>query len=136
MRARAVTPAARAVVDRRRDRGPHLRRRRVIAGLAWDSTPSTAGHIRCNSALRKERVMRSSTNLLWGGIVGAFGVALGIAAGCQSGAKESSRDIPAGPQTQAELGIYKWHLVVDDGYGFELTGLDRNGAQRVGTGML
>src|SRR5215471_3752132 len=121
MTARAVTPAARAAAAccRRAFTPPRARPRHRWRRLGKFSRAGRAHRLHSRTR-RKERVMSSSNNVLWGGIVGAFGVALGIAAGCQSEPKDSTRDIPASAETRSELGIYKWHFVVDDGYGFEL----------------
>ena len=56
--------------------------------------------------------MSSAKQRLWGGVLG---VALGVVTGCHSVPSNATRDIPAGEQTRAELGIYQWHFVVDRG---------------------
>src|SRR5689334_12771240 len=114
MRARAVTPAVRAVADRGRGARPQCAvGMRDCSDCVRTPVPAARG---TSTALRprtKERVMQKANNLLLGTLVGVLGLALGVGAGCQSGPKESSRDIPASAQTRAELGIYKWHFVVD-----------------------
>jgi hypothetical protein len=107
-----------------------------LLGLPGDHGRQALEAHRLHFESAKERVMNKANNVLLGSLVGVLGLALGIGAGCQSGPKESSRDIPASAQTRAELGIYKWHFVVDDGYRFELVGLDSHGNQKGGTGVL